>query len=284
MRWGAPALLGICGALCMGAADNERGQHGGGHREPSKGQAASEPQPATAIAMPEQAASPADKPKPKEYDDGWGLLSTEGWIAGFTAVLTFATIALGLFTYLLWRETKRAVEDGVASAKTQETRFEDQLKVAAEAAKAATKGADVAERAMTVVERAYVFGGIDALTSTEDGRIKIGIVAYNHGKTPARIRTMRYGVFGTDGNGMIIWPTNADYSQAETHTTDTILGAGREGPLITYSGISPRGILYGQISYDDIFKVKHFSRFCIQYDSLKSEATTAGNETWNEYD
>ncbi len=35
----------------------------------------------------------------------------EWWLVGFTGVLTIATIALGVFTYLLWRETRRAVVD-----------------------------------------------------------------------------------------------------------------------------------------------------------------------------
>lgn len=44
-----------------------------------------------------------------------GQAAREWWLVGFTALLTFATIALGIVTYLLWRSTNKAVRDGAAA-------------------------------------------------------------------------------------------------------------------------------------------------------------------------
>jgi hypothetical protein len=43
-------------------------------------------------------------------DDRRDHAAREGWIVGLTALLTIATIALGVFTYLLFRATAKAVQ------------------------------------------------------------------------------------------------------------------------------------------------------------------------------
>lgn len=62
-------------------------------------------------------------------------LTPDWWMAGSTFVLTIATIALGVFTALLWKATNRAVRDTAEG-----------LKVARESAAASQKQAEVAER------------------------------------------------------------------------------------------------------------------------------------------
>jgi hypothetical protein len=97
----------------------------------------------------------------KEHDSAtreWGLVI-------LTGVLTVATIALGVFIYLLWRETAKAVSES------------------AKALQAATTANEIAERSIIEGNRPWVFVE-NVRWNREEGFITV--IFKNSGKSPAK--------------------------------------------------------------------------------------------------
>ncbi|MDP1737631.1 MAG: hypothetical protein Q8L23_09330 [Caulobacter sp.] len=107
----------------------------------------------------------------------------EWWLVGLTGILTAATIALGVFTFLLWRSTSEAVRDAG-----------DGIKAAWAGAAAAAEANRISNAAMEADQRAWV-----SATATTQGRLRrlkthlgvdgfyltVAIETKNHGKSPA---------------------------------------------------------------------------------------------------
>lgn len=102
-------------------------------------------------------------------------LSFEGWIAASTVVLTLATIALGLFTFFLWRSTRDAVRDGSKGIQISENTLAQ-----------ATASAELQLRPY-VFMHLREFGWLHH--PTDKGKVgsrRVTIIWKNMGQTPAR--------------------------------------------------------------------------------------------------
>jgi len=75
---------------------------------------------------------------------------SEWWLIGLTAVLSLATIWLVV-------ETRRLATEANITSKRQAIETKDALDISRQAAEAAQKSAEVAENALTLLERPYVF-------------------------------------------------------------------------------------------------------------------------------
>ncbi len=137
---------------------------------------------------------------------------------------------------------------------------------------------------LRVIERAYAYGTAvpSILKTMGQTTIDLDVRVSNHGKTPARIREVRCGVFPILAGGLVAHPTVPDYSQALLLLTDTIFGAGNENAIMTIDNMPLAGAAYGQILYDDVFGKRQFSRFFITYDAVKREVATIHSEPWND--
>lgn len=217
-----------------------------------------------------------------EYAEGAFGLSTDGWIAVFTAVLTAATIGLGLFTYLLWRATLTAMKDasaGIAAAARSATIADEALAHAREVAAEDTKRS-------RRTERAYVFGGVgDVAVSENRVNLELQIVVHNVGRTPAVLREIHWGLVVGE------LPDAPPYaSNTSSFRTEAALSAGQSGPQLAirlpFEPDTPF-TLFGFVNYVDVFDESHISKFCIDIrigENGRPQAQTSGNEAWNSWD
>jgi hypothetical protein len=154
------------------------------------------------------------------------------------------------------------------------------------AAQAALRHADGIEKQLSVVERAYVFGGT-VFTSTAGAtfsHVDLPIIIKNHGKTPARVKSIKFGVFSPDAHGNYAYPNKPDYTGATMKKMDTIFSSGEGGTIINFRQQPLIGIIYGEIIYDDIFGFEHFSRFFFHYDAVNRLVNFSGDPEWNKFD
>ena len=202
---------------------------------------------------------------------------------------TLGLIVTILYTAVATRAASRAakaaeasLEDARADAAEQSRRFEAQLKVAIDAARAATIGAEAARvtsEAARDVERSYVFGGIEKMTVN---KARTATTIYFHivnmGRTPARVRQINIGQRDT---GPL--PEVPDFEYVEGHTADVVLKPGEDARVRVKTFNGTKGIVFGTIYYIDVFRQNHESRFCLEYDAVRKFCSTAGNEAWNRY-
>ena len=108
------------------------------------------------------------------------------WVERHNGFITaLATIAIALFTLVLWWATRKLWK----VAQEQSKDMKKSLTIAEEAADAAKKGAEVAERALHISEQAYLtvdhFAFKKPLEVGKKPEIKMSII--NNGRTPAQI-------------------------------------------------------------------------------------------------
>lgn len=94
-----------------------------------------------------------------------GNATREWWLIRLTGLLTAATIALGVFTYLLWRTTAKAVSD------------------TAQAITLAKTANEIAERAIVEQKRPWVF--VENVVPDRDSA-HLKVIFRNSGATPAK--------------------------------------------------------------------------------------------------
>lgn len=220
--------------------------------------------------------------------------------AGQAAIVLGRIQTIGLFLSLVFtgwaawaaadaaKAARDSLNDARADAAEQAERFRLQLDVADRSAQAASSAALAAERhadefanGLRTVDRAYVFMGANNLAydrGANTSSLKLGL--FNMGKTPARICSMAYRVFPSDAQLAEI----RNYEGASLFETDTIFSSGERADIIDVPNIYPTGFLAGFVEYEDIFKARHTSRFCILYNGMTRTYQTAGNESWNESD
>jgi hypothetical protein len=191
---------------------------------------------------------------------GLRLKITDSLIAVFT-------LGLLIFTGLLWRSTDKLWLAG-----------EKQIAVTKDSVDVARLAALTSERALTVVERAFLaISDLNVSTIGQHGKIvdyRININVINSGRTPARnyISLVNLVVFDGDipqdfrfpdrshddilGSGTTIGPQSRTYFQIDFFIQDAIdVFEGRKQALI-----------YGWLEYDDIFSdsARHRTEFCIR--------------------
>lgn len=179
------------------------------------------------------------------------------------------------------RIAQRAAADADKGLEISQTSADAAVK----AAQAALRYADGIEKQLSVVERAYVFGGID-LTPTAGAplsHVDLPITIKNHGKTPARVKSIKCGVFSPNAHGIYVHPTKPDYTVATLIHMDIIFSAGEGGPITNIPRQPLIGIIYGEIIYDDVFGFEHFSRFFFQYDAVNRLVNVSGDPEWNQF-
>jgi hypothetical protein len=207
-----------------------------------------------------------------------------------SAVLLFLTLAATAWAAFAASEATRIAKASEKDTATNLRIAQETSNAANRAADAAQRHADAVEQQLKVVERAYAYGAVEPeqLTTFSQQTVKLNIIVSNNGKTPARIRELCIGVFPEIAEGMVPHPTQPDYTHAKRYPTDTIFGSADSGPIGSIDDAPLRGIGYGQIIYDDIFGVRHFSRFFMKYDATnRTGGTVAGSpdyDAWNDCD
>lgn len=206
-------------------------------------------------------------------------------IAVLTAILTFATIVLAIFTALLWRSTRKAVGDAAASAERQGTEMARSI---AEAARAAAAMEGVA-KSMAVNVRATI-SVLIGTASYQDRALKFETtpIVLNTGQTPAlglRYR-IRAAILPVPLPSDFKFPLPADMKGYN------VLGAGRDGgmPAVVADRIDEDRVeqtkwgdgqsLYvrGAIRYRDIFGRLHRCTFAQQ---IYWVSTGEMDQNWN---
>lgn len=211
---------------------------------------------------PQHHTEPRDRPEP--FSLGWYWHDAAGF---FTALLFIVGgIQAGLFVWQL-------------------SLIRKSLDPAEKAAKAAVSAAEYAPR----VERAYVFiepifGGPGA------SRVKIDYTFYNHGKTPAVVKSLeaRTQVSETE-------PDNSIHNPNRTIRDEYVLPASDHwGPMhedCAYSDDERKALmergkfiwLYGSLVYTDVFGIERVTRFRWKLkDFIKGRFHADGGKPYNE--
>jgi hypothetical protein len=165
------------------------------------------------------------------------------------AIVTF-TALLALSTLLLWVYTRR-----VANA------------------------ARVAAEHLPAVERAYVFGGPTDLFLLHD-QATVRLAMQNYGKTPAVIREWLVEFVAQEPRG-----SRPAYDKAKRIVTNEILEPFKlfSPPTVFRSEIAAPFFIVGYITYDDVFRQSHTTKFCVGV-ARDGKAAYAGHPEWNVFD
>jgi hypothetical protein len=182
-------------------------------------------------------------------DDATGFFTL--WIAAFTGVLAVSTI-------FLWRSTR----DAAIAART-------------------------AAEHIPRVERAYIFIGPGEIgvRRKDEGRLVETTFAFiqlnQYGPTPGFVEKVSWG-FTTK------LPQEPDYSNAQTWDVGVVMKGKKTFnlPAPGESEILDPHYLYAKVDYNDIFRAKHISRFCIRIHPRigKWETIDGLSESWNDWD
>jgi hypothetical protein len=194
-------------------------------------------------------------------------LQPDGWVAIFTLSLTVSTI-------LLWLDTRKS-------------------------ANAALKAANVAEDALTVLERPFLFLTIDSARGAYDpavlaanGKTQPGVWYkwHNFGRTPAILRTGRYEL-----TALPIEPVSMFFTE-DDKTGETIVGADKSSepeevrvyvPGITsadQASIQARTLtlyFWGEVEYADVFGYLHTTGFGVCWVDKERFWTSFGGDAFN---
>jgi len=165
------------------------------------------------------------------------------------AIVTFAAL-LALSTLLLWVNTRRAVNV-----------------------------ARIAAEHIPAVERAYVFGGPTDLFLLHD-QASVRLAMQNYGKTPAVIREWLVEFLAQEPRGRK--PT---YDASKRTVINEILEPFKlfSPPMVFRSEIAAPFYIVGYLTYEDVFRHSHTTRFCVGV-ARDGKAAYAGHPAWNGYD
>ncbi|HEY6872468.1 MAG TPA: hypothetical protein VI298_07085 [Geobacteraceae bacterium] len=216
---------------------------------------------------------------------------SEWWLIGLTAVLALAT-------YRLVVQTRRLVTETAIASKRQAAETQDALNISRQAADAAQKSSEVAEKALTLLERPYVFVfGVRQFHLNPDNlELSVDYEVANFGKTPAIIERAHIVIENIESN------LNAPLEVERRHSLviAPILGAGEirknlaeDAPtnMLKYttinSGFIPdlhhgdnvffRALIY----YRGSFTKGHVSSFCWRYNTHTAHFEPYGHDDYN---
>jgi hypothetical protein len=169
--------------------------------------------------------------------------SVERAIVTITALLAFSTL-------LLWVNTRRAVN-----------------------------AARIAAEHIPAVERAYVFGGPTDLFLLHD-QASVRLAMQNYGKTPAVIREWLVEFVAQEPRGR-----KPGYDGSKRTVTNEILEPFKlfSPPTVFRSEIAAPFYIVGYLTYEDVFRHSHTTRFCVGV-ARDGKAAYAGHPAWNAYD
>lgn len=192
----------------------------------------------------------------KEYPS-----STNWWIAAFTGVLALAAL-MQLFVY---GRQARYMRDG--------------LKLTRQAADAASKGAGVAESSLKVVQRAWLAVVFDQPFQPQARPVTpIYFTVKNTGNTVAmlkqkKINAKRWEVSVIPDRQLEPKPSGVLSTIAVIFPGDKLMLDGLVDIPFTQTDIDSAITapllfdVYGYVAYDDVFGIRHITRFCQAYNS-----------------
>ena len=285
-RGGAYAALGIAALFLIGAGpSNHPAQpEGAGAKNGSAQQPSGAPdRPMVFHLLPapktaEEAAEDAQERKDKRASDAqMGALTGALALIGFLQLLVFGYQALKL------RETVRDGEKAIAAATA--------------AAQASSRQAEAAEKALTLIERPYLFIGISGQPPfnpdklAKDGKAQPQILFQwgNMGRTPAIGHRYRYQIH--IGEKLPLRP----YYSERPRAGEYVWGAGKtseEEKWIYIPGITKAEgdeilsgkkhiFFFGDAEYDDVLDNRHITGFGIMYLPKLNMWTAVGGKAFN---
>lgn len=190
--------------------------------------------------------------------------------------MAFFTFVLCVFTGLLWRSTNKLWLAGEKQMKVIEKNAAQQsidmkasIKVAEDAAKAAGRSAEVAERTMILNDRPWVGVDLDIvgpLVFTADNcSIKLAMTITNHGRSPA-IRAEPYVEFFVCTQKAIEWRNKMEgmaKSMVVNMFGETLFPAVPRSKKWTLT-VTRDDILHG-IAEDDESRIRPMVAYCVYY-------------------
>lgn len=213
----------------------------------------------------EEAREDAEDRKIKADSDA-ALVEYTGMLAIFTCLLFVFTAALWLVTFQLSRDARKTSD-------RQASEMEKALAIAQESADAAKKSADVAEHALTNIERPYIYVSDVGWKWDASNKVVVAFTVANYGKLPGAIQNVR-ATLGTTSSGTPEIPRCVD--ESNPLLLFPIIAAGEERKQveimgnpsdISISAFSPEGnddlFFWIIISYQGPLSAKdHESSFC----------------------
>jgi hypothetical protein len=139
--------------------------------------------------------------------------------------------------------------------------------------------ARLAAEYVPAVERAYVFGGPTDLFLLHD-QASVRLAMQNYGRTPAIIRGWLVEFVAQEPQGR-----KPSYDETKRTASNEILEPDKlYSPAMTFrSEIPAPFFIVGYITYDDVFRKQHTTRFCVGV-TRDAKAAYAGHAAWNAYD
>jgi hypothetical protein len=131
-----------------------------------------------------------EPPKSKKEESDEALAFYTLWLMGFTGVLAFATIGLGIATAFLYATGEKQFRVAIRASVKQSRDMQASIKVAQDAAKAATRSAEIADRLLVISSRPWVdlrveISGPLKFDPVDGCSIKIKVTLLNIGRSPA---------------------------------------------------------------------------------------------------
>jgi hypothetical protein len=181
--------------------------------------------------------------------------------------LQFAAL-IGQIIALIWtiRQTRNAVAASQRSAKAAEDAVAKSDEMLAHSRDAAIAAQGSHER----TERAYLFVGISEIEPIDFGAARVELSVRNSGRTPGILKTRMIGRM------ILPLPPEPDLSLCDASETDLVYAAGETGVLFNALDVTNNQVLYGEISYEDIFGHRRHSRYCFQIDVEMKRGRTLG--------
>jgi hypothetical protein len=231
------------------------------------------------------------EPSPSEHTQqaNW-YTSPEWWLVWGTLILATITASLAAYTAKLWGATKALAEEAKQTSTQQASDMRASLSIAKQAAIAAERSADVANKTLSVAQRAFVFvkGVSWALHVPSDRKDIIEQISFwvdmeNVGLTPAthveswmQHKTVPWAVTEVP---MFQKPTHKDESYSVLGPRVTGGSASAIIPIATMMECwnhQTRIYLWTRIEYRDIFdpEVIHHQDQCMQVEMIRDPSTT----------
>jgi hypothetical protein len=202
-------------------------------------------------------------PEPTHHQHWYA--EADWWVAGFTGALFLATVGLWIFTALLWRATKRAVQDSARG-----------IKIASRTLKHSKKAS---EREL----RAYVTVKLMGISIPREGRAMAQVDIFNQGKTPAHDVIVLWSVCAS-GELTPEEIDSADTLASNPEESVMVIGPGDfRGANVIVKGFTPSEIaaihgkkqyawVIGRVEYKDAFGHRRRTRFCHRYQGQNTGA------------
>jgi hypothetical protein len=197
------------------------------------------------------------------------------------AITALATAVVALFTFTLWR---------VGGGQLRELR----------------RSVTISERALTDLERAYLFftevtdAGFEPGADGKSIVIRTGLkyIVTNHGKTPAVLTEILQKDVILEAGSVFRLPDPIDPVQESGQKLPVGIGVGPGKPhelvynlplfgavqSLKYIAVANRGnhlFFMGYIRYSDIFRKKHRTGFCLFYDVSSEQFISIGDDKYN---